>query len=256
MTITLSSRKAAFVIVAAVAVLLAYLVGANRPAAALPAAAAPVQLAASTASTSDGVTVTGSGTVSGTPDTLHLSLHVTGTGADVSTALARADASTKRVQDALTAGGVQAKDLQTSGLSIQPDYDNRGRPRGYRADESLTVTLRDLRTAGAAVTKAVAAGGNQVRVEGLSVGLDSTTALAAGARTRAVADAKARATQYAEAAGRSLGAVVSISESVQDPVDSPYKGAYATGASLAAQVPIQAGSQAVVVRVTVVYAFA
>jgi hypothetical protein len=139
-------------------------------------------------------------------------------------------------------------------MSIQPDYDSNGKVNGYRVEESLTVTLRDLDTAGATMTAAINAGGNKVRVDGVSVGLDSTSALVSGARTSAVEDAKAKATQYAEAAGRTLGGVVSISESVQQ--SSPIAYDARAMSTVSGAVPIQAGSQDVTVQVTVVYAFA
>ena len=245
MIITLTPRKVVLAVAAVVAVLAAYLVGSTRPA----SATAP---AAQATSNADGVTVTGSGTVTGTPDTLRLSLRVSAQGADVSDALAGADATATRVQASLSTAGVELKDLQTSGLSVQPSYGRNGQVTGYTADESLTVVLRSLATAGATITKAVTAGGNRVRVDGLSVGLDSTSALAAGARTRAVDDAKAKATQYAEAAGRTLGPVISISETVQQPGFASYDRAALQSASSS----IQPGSEDVVVTVTIVYGFA
>ena len=84
-----------------------------------------------------------------------------------------------------------------------------------------------------------------------------TDPLKGEARSSAVADARQRAEQYAEAAGVKVGAVQSITESV---TTSPYP--YAASAlaydarSAAGAVPIQAGSQDVSVNVTITYAVA
>ena len=253
MTITVNSRTIAITVVAALAILAAYLIGSARPSVA--GAASPTVLTASTGSPADtGITVTGTGKVTGTPDTLRISMSVTATNQDVDTALASANKSAKAVQDALLAKGVEKKDLQTSNVSIWPNYNSKGAPKGYTVTESLTASVRDITKAGATLSAAVDAGGNAVRVDAVSFALEDTDGLVPGARKGAVEDAKAKAEQYAAAAGRSLGAVQSISEVVTSP-NPQYmeRQAYAVPAALSA-VPLQAGSQDLTVQVTVVYA--
>ena len=125
-----------------------------------------------------------------------------------------------------------------------------------RTSENLSATIHDLAKAGAVLSAAVDAGGNAVRVDSVSVALDDTSGLVGGARASAVDDAKTKASQYAEASGRTLGAVVSITEVVSTPT--PMYGYVQATTALRADspVPIQAGSQDVSVQVTVVYAFA
>jgi uncharacterized protein len=205
-----------------------------------------------------GITVSGKGTVSGTPDALTLQLGVSVHGDTVSQALAKANSSTAKVQKSLLGDGVKRADLATSGLSVQPDYSasSNGVPHGYQVTESVSATLRDLGRAGDAITRAVTAGGNAARVDGVSLDLSDDAALVDSARDRAFADAKAKAQQYAKAAGRSLGAVQNISESVTTPT--PYYDKVAAGSLAAAPspVPIQAGSQNVDVEVTVLFSLA
>jgi uncharacterized protein len=157
--------------------------------------------------------------------------------------------------------GVAAKDMQTSGLSIQPSYSYSatGQPtvKGYQVTEGLSALLRDLGSAGATINAAVAAGGNAVRVDGVGFDLSDTSSLMAAARSSAFSAAKAKADQYARAAGRSLGQAVSISEVVANPT--PVYGGYATASGsvpAASPVPVQPGTQDVSVTVTVVFAFA
>jgi uncharacterized protein YggE len=203
-----------------------------------------------------GITVNGTAQVAGRPDTLRLDLSVSAKADSVGRALADANATMTQVQDQLRRSGVAAKDLQTSNLSVSPDYSyppgGRQTITGYTVSEGLTATLRDLGRAGQAVTDVVRAGGDAVQVNGLHLDLADTSALVASARDRAVANARTKAEQYAKATGRRLGAVVSLTEAVSEPPPVAYD---MRAAAADKAVPIAAGSQAVGVTVTVVYAF-
>src|SRR6185295_14259508 len=153
----------------------------------------------------------------GTPDVLRLDMSSEARASSVDTALAKASAAMRDVIRALRDGGVAAKDVRTAGLSVYPDYSydgNQQRITGYIATESLSATLRDLNKAGQLVKRAVAAGGDTARVDGLQLDLEGDSELLVQARKQAFAEAKAKAETYAEAAGRGLGAVSSVSEQV------------------------------------------
>ena len=260
-TITVTPYRIAVVVAVALGVLVAYLLGSARTAGAttsVDASAARTSgittLAAATSAGPTGITVVGDGTVSGTPDTLVVSLSVNANAANVSSALATANGAMAAVQKVLRSHGVESKDLQTSNLSVQAMYDNKGTIDGYSVSEGLTATLRDIAKAGDDISAAVAAGRNLVRVDGVSLDLKDDGPLLTKARDDAYADAKAKAEQYAHDTGRGLGAVVSISEEVQQ-----AQPMYAYGAALpsaARSVPIAAGSQEVAVQVTVTFGLA
>ena len=205
-----------------------------------------------------GITVTGTARVAGTPDTLRLDLSITTKADSIAKALADANARTTKVHAALTRNGVAAKDLQTSNFTISPDYSfpSDGVPRlnGYTVTESVTAAIRDLRKASNAINAATTAGGNAVQVGGLSLDLEETSKLAAAARDQAVTDARTKAEQYAKAAGRDLGQLVTISESVSAPPPVDFSRAAADSAGTKA-IPIAPGTEFVGVTVTVVYAF-
>ena len=205
-----------------------------------------------------GITVTGTARVAGTPDTLRLDLSITTKADSIAKALADANTRTSKVHAALTRNGVAAKDLQTSNLTISPDYSypSDGVPRlnGYTVTESVTAAIRDLRKASNAINAATTAGGNAVQVGGLSLDLEETSKLAAAARDKAVTDARTKAAQYAKAAGRDLGQLVTISESVSTPPPVDFSRAAADSAGTKA-IPIAPGTEFVGVTVTVVYAF-
>lgn len=257
MTLTLGRRTLVTIVVVAAALVAAYLLGSVRPSVANAAPAANNALPAATGSGStEGITVVGTGKVTGTPDTLTVSLSTTATASSIDDALATATKAQNAVIASLKASGVADKDLQTSNFSIQPNYTSKGLPSGYVVSEGVTAKIHGLSKAGTTLNDAVKAGGNNVRVDGVSVSIDDTDPLTADARTSAVADAKQHAQAYAAAAGRTLGAVQSITEQTStSPV--PYYG-YAASATAGTAMPvaIQAGSQDVSVSVTVVYAFA
>lgn len=266
MTVISTPRRAALVLLAVVALTAVYVIGATRSGGASPGAFAfrgtastsSTQPASTPAIVGPGITVGGTANVAGTPDTLLLDLSVVATATTVSAALSSANRSAGAVQKSLLGSGVAKRDLQTSGLNISPDYDysKSGTPRlkGYQVAESITAKLRDLARAGDAIGRAVSAGGNAVRVNGISLDLEDTGAMVSAARDKAFADARTKAEQYAKAAGRSLGEVVSIAEDVgtPSPTPMPYAGLDLARAD-AKSVPIQPGSQDVSVSVTVVF---
>lgn len=223
----------------------------RAPASRGPSSARPALL--STAAGSGRITVTGTGNVTGTPNQLILAMGVQVNGSSVGAALASASYAARRVTAALRAGGVAKAGIQTSGLSISPNYPASSQvPNGYSASESLTATLNNLAVAGTQIDAAVRAGGNATTVSGISLNLTDTSSLLATARARAVADATVKAGQYAKALGQPLGPVISITD--QAPVQPfPVNGAYSSSAAKAA-VPISPGSQQLSVSVTVVFA--
>ena len=199
------------------------------------------------------ITVTGSGAASGTPDELQLSLDISATASSVSAALDAANRAAAKVRDSLVKNGVAADDLQTSGLNVQPQYNQKDAISGYTADESLTAELHGLAKAGQVISDAVAAGGNAVQVDNMQLDLaDQSGKLLARARAQAIEDAQQRADEYAKAAGCTLGPVQSITE---NDATVPVRPLLSVGSALAAEpaVPISAGTQQVTASVTVVY---
>lgn len=203
------------------------------------------------------ITVTGTGAVSGTPDQLLLSMGVQTSDASVSAALQRASHAVRAVTAALARSGVRRSDIQTSGMSIQPQYaGNSALPTGYGVSESIAVTLRRLAIAGTQISDAVRAGGNTTEVDGVSLNVSDASSLLAAARARAVADARTKAAQYARALGRSVGPVVSMSEQGSaEPLPVIAPGA-ARSSDTPSPVPVSPGRQRVTVTVTAVFALA
>ena len=255
MALSLTSTQRALVTGAAAAALLvgAFAAGAAQGG---PASAATAAGGLPAGPAGSRITVTGTGTVSGTPNQLVLSMGVQTSGSTVSAALQAANRAVRAVTGALTRSGVRGSDIATSGLSIQPDYGpNSAAPAGYGVSESIQVTLRKLAVAGTQISSAVRAGGNATVVDGVSLNLSDSSALLASARARAVADARIRAAQFAKALGRSLGPGVTMSE--QAPAEQvPVFASAASGHAGPSPVPVSPGSQQLTVTVTAVFALA
>lgn len=166
------------------------------------------------------ISVTGVGRAAAAADILLLDLAVETQAATASEALAANNKQTMAVLSALKDQGIQERDIQTTQLSINPvfarqDLDDTGPPEitGYQARNGMSVRLRDLQFAGAVIDAAVQAGGDAIRIGGISFSFVDPSGLRVEARKRAIADARVRAQQLADGFGVGLGDVTSISES-------------------------------------------
>ena len=163
------------------------------------------------------LTVSGSGSAYGAPDVALVRLGVQTSDEDVLAAFNRSNEITARIVEALLALGIERVDIQTSGLSLYQDrpYDPYSDLEDgtivYWAQNTLSVTLRDVALVGQALGASVQAGANSI--DRLSYGISDPAALEAQARELAVADARARAEHLAELTGSQLGRVFTIQES-------------------------------------------
>ena len=211
----------------------------------------------------EGITVQGQGQSDGTPDVMRLNLSVDVTRSTIQGALDASNSAVTKVMSALRQKGVAQKDIQTTGLSIDRVYtypkNAAPRLRGYHVGNSVQAKIRDLKNAGKTISASATAAGNAVRINDISFDLQDNVALLKSARDAAMADAKTKAEQYANASGRRLGKVVVITEQQQPSYPSfpaPIGGSVSAGSGGSSFVPISAGVQQVTVQVTVVYEFA
>jgi uncharacterized protein YggE len=162
--------------------------------------------------------------------------------------------------DSLKANGVDEKDIQTTQLSISPEYDYRNNEqtlRGFRVTNTVNAKIRNIDTTGKAVDDAVGAGGDNATINGITFTIDDPTELQDQARRLAMEDAKRRAETLAGAGSIDLGDAINISESggVQPypyPVDDFARGDSAAGQA-APETPIQTGELDVVINITVTW---
>ena len=148
------------------------------------------------------------------PDMASISLGVMNEGKTAAEALAANATRMTAVIASLKKAGIAEKDIQTSGLNLNPQYryvENQP-PQliGYQVTNQVTVTVRDLKKLGAAVDATVAAGANQVN--GIGFGLADPTAAENAAREAAVKALGAKAELYARATGYRISRLVTLSE--------------------------------------------
>ena len=198
------------------------------------------------------VAVSGSGTVYGEPDVALLDLGVDITNEDLSAASSEADATMRRVVEALLAAGVAEEDVQTVAYNIwlENRYDRNNVPttEAYHVTNVVRVTVREVGRAGELLGEAVDAGANVVN--GVQYTFSDTGALERGARELAFMDARDKAEQLASLAGVTLGPVLSISESSGFGGEPFYdRGVMAAAESMSAP-PVSGGQLAVTVTVS------
>ncbi|SLN33756.1 26 kDa periplasmic immunogenic protein precursor [Pseudoruegeria aquimaris] len=161
------------------------------------------------------ITVTAEGQVTAAPDMATVTLGVITEGETGAQALAANSERMTRVLAALEADGIAPADMQTSGLSVSPRWRQataagQREITGFVASNMVTVRVRELGALGGVLDGVMKQGGNSFR--GVQFGLADGSALMDEARRAAVAEARARAALYAEAAGVDLGDLLSLSE--------------------------------------------
>lgn len=196
------------------------------------------------------ISIEGHGEVQAAPDTAFITSGVTSQGATARDAL---DANTKEMAGliaTLKSAGIEARDIQTSGFSVSPNYvyseerDANGYTRppkinGYVVSNSVSVRVRDLASLGGILDKAVTIGANTIN--GVTFTVADPSKLYDDARKVAFADAKAKAGLYAGIANVGLDQIMNISETRNAGQPEPYMMKSAAPMSTAADVPVEAG---------------
>lgn len=163
------------------------------------------------------IAVTGEGRVDAVPDMATITLGVTNQAKEARAAMSATSDSVRRILDRLTGMGVESRDVQTQRFSLSPVWSDRSssgadpaRITGFAASNMVMVRVRDLERLGEMLDAVIDDGANDFN--GLSFGVQETDALQDQARESAVADALAKAKLLANAAGVTLGPLLSISE--------------------------------------------
>jgi uncharacterized protein YggE len=179
---------------------------------AAPAAAQQASITQSIAGTRLDINATGE--VTRVPDIAVISAGVVTRSSSAGSALQQAANRMARVRSALKAAGIADRDIQTSNISLNPEYsyaNNVQKLTGYSASNQLTVRFRDIANAGKILDALVAEGANQIN--GPTLTIDHPEAALDEARARAVANGRARAELYARAMGLRIVRIVSVAES-------------------------------------------
>ena len=163
------------------------------------------------------ISVTGEATVSVAPDLAQIDGGVTTDAKTAREASEANNAAMGKVLLALKGAGIDAKDYQTSRLSLQPQFAGNYKPSdrasgivSFRASNRVTVKIRDVSKVANVIDVLVGAGANEIG--GIHFMVTQASKHLDEAREKAIADARRKAEIYAKAAGVTLGEPISVVE--------------------------------------------
>jgi uncharacterized protein len=222
-----------------------------------PASAADASPQGCNASTSR-ITVQGTGHATATPDVLNAVFGFSTTAGSSTAALSENNTKVTQALAALGFSGVASRDVQTTGLSLSPQYSfPHGVPvlTGYQVIDTVSATMRDVTKAGAAIDAVVGAADDAAQIDSLNFSFADPSKIQDEARAQAVHLAVAHAEAMAAAAGRRLGPVCSLTDNTQPQQQQPpYASSGFDQAAPTSAVPVQPGTQLETDQVTLVYA--
>ena len=218
---------------------------------------APVSSTIQMIQTQPSLNLSATGEVKVAPDMATITFGVVTEAATAQEAMALNATQMTRVAAALRRAGIAERDIQTSGLNLQAQYDYvQNEPpklRGYQATNRVTVNINDLTKVGTTADAVVAAGVNQI--DGISFGLKDPKTAEDQARRLAVQALQAKARLYAEALGVQLGGIRSLNEgggyTPQPPM--PVFAMARMSSAGADSTPVSAGELSVKIEITGVY---
>jgi uncharacterized protein YggE len=159
--------------------------------------------------------INATGEVTRVPDLAVINAGVVTRSTTAGGAIQQAATRMARVREALRQAGIADRDIQTSNISLEPQYTyaNNQPPKlnGYSATNQLSIRFRDIENTGKILDALVAQGANQINGPNLTI--DKPEAALDEARAKAVAAARARADLYARSLGMRVVRLVSVSES-------------------------------------------
>ena len=203
-----------------------------------------------------GLWADGLGKTTAVPDVVVLLLGVQSLEKSVAEAQKAASGAMNSVMQVLKAGGIADKDIKTTSFSIQQvtrwdDKQNKEIIIGYQVSNIVTIKIRDINKAGSVIDGAAAAGGDLIRVNGISFSVEDQGPLLKSARDLAIKDAAEKAKQMAQASGVKLGKLIYI---IEGTVSTPVRDTYTKlNVMSAAPTPISAGELEFQVNVQLVY---
>lgn len=202
------------------------------------------------------ISVTGEAKVAAAPDMAVIRVGVSEEAPTAAEALALMNERGESILARLSEAGIEGRDIQTSDLTVGPIYDPRSdgygeKITGFSAQTLFVVRVRQIDALGQVIDSVVRAGGANL-LRSVSFTLAEPRPAMDDARRAAVADGRAKAELLAEAAGVTLGPLVSLDEGFGSGMPMPALESFRMDA--AGAVPIAQGEVMVEAQVTMVYA--
>lgn len=160
------------------------------------------------------ISVTGNGEILIKPDVAYIQVGLETTG---KTAKESHDANAKQFTElskVLKDLKIADKDIKTARFNTYPNYEwinNKQELKGYRTEQMIQVTYRDLNQIGNVLDQLATAGAN--RVQGVQFGSEKIEEYKLEALDKAMENARGKADRLAKHAGANIKGVISISES-------------------------------------------
>jgi uncharacterized protein len=224
--------------------------------------AACFTLAAPAAAQNEGrIRIIGRALVEVAPDFVIVRVGVSNRAAAPTAALDQNSAVARRLIDFAKQFGVEARDIQTDAINLQPSFKTvrepngttRQEPDGYSATNTVSVKLGDLPRLGVFMRQVLEQGATNIG--GVQFGIANPDKATEEARLKAVEDAVRQANQLAQAAKVKLGRILEIVH--------PPRGQFQVAGGVAdlparrlraTSVPIEAGSLQIGAEVEVIWA--
>lgn len=199
--------------------------------------------------------VSATGTVAQIPDQASVSAGVVTQAVTAGDAMRQNARQMSAAFAALKAAGIKERDIQTSQMSLQPRYDYKDRKApiivGYEVRNTVSARTEYLENVGPMLDALVTAGVNTIN--GVTFSIKNSKSAKNKARLDAIAEARAKASGMANAAGVRLGKVLEIRENTNNFNPRPQM-MMARVAMDEASTPISAGEQTLTVTVNITYA--
>lgn len=220
-----------------------------------PVMTVSAQSSPSIASDSTLLSISAEAKVTRTPDIATLSTGVVTQATDANAALRQNTEQMTKVVAAIKAAGIAERDVQTTGISINPQYryveNQLPTITGYQASNTLNVKVRDIAKLGKVLDTLVAVGANQVN--GPSFEIDNPDEAYDEARIAAIKKAQSRAELYAKTLGLRVRRVVSINEGGGNAPPLPMPTMLRMQAMEASDTPMAPGESALSSTINVVF---
>jgi uncharacterized protein len=158
------------------------------------------------------ISVNGTAEVNVAPDKAILRLGVESRDKELAVAKSRHDERVKKLIGIARDAGVEAKYIQTSQLTMGPEYADNYRRNfaGYQVSQSVSLTLKDLSKYEALMTRLLEGGVNEV--QGIEFEVAEPAKYRAEARLKAIRIAREKAGAMATELGQTVGKPWEISE--------------------------------------------
>jgi len=158
------------------------------------------------------IQVSGTAVINVTPDRVLIQLGVQSNGSNAAKAEAANSQTIQRIVAALKKQGVEQKDILTDRYLIEPIYKDYSdlQIKGYRINNVVAITLRDVNKVNKVLAAALEAGANQVL--NTEFYLSDLRTYRDQAREMAMKAAREKASDLARAAGSDIGCVLNINE--------------------------------------------